>query len=336
MPIVRVAVEPSNPLQHDLLVHGLQLLNRADPSVEVRIQVAISIASYTLLLKPPPPPPPPPPLCSQPPLFHVSERAAGNGRACDSSVWRNASRAMSQEVLPRDVLRGRRGGNASSVHRAVTALTGPSCPSSHSCHLLHCQPTLRLLRAGSSAPSQHSAIPRAERRRAKGSTRRPAGRQGSDQGDERAPGHAQRFGEAGGEKGDDESADVFLQAGDGWEEEWKCLWALGPKHVGPNVLLCHVEGFHPTADWIPAEFFDAQETPAGEEERQRLLSEMESSAVTGTDLQSIFACVGSFLNPLPALLHGMPGFQICSLAGPLCEEPMEVAADVMTASDVLC
>lgn len=38
MPIVRVAVEPENPLEHDRLVKGLQLLNQADPSVETRVQ----------------------------------------------------------------------------------------------------------------------------------------------------------------------------------------------------------------------------------------------------------------------------------------------------------
>lgn len=38
LPIVRVAVEPTNPVQHPELVRGLQLLNQADPSVETRIQ----------------------------------------------------------------------------------------------------------------------------------------------------------------------------------------------------------------------------------------------------------------------------------------------------------
>ena len=38
LPIVRVAVEPENPVEHDRLVKGLQLLNQADPSVETRVQ----------------------------------------------------------------------------------------------------------------------------------------------------------------------------------------------------------------------------------------------------------------------------------------------------------
>jgi len=263
MPIVRVAVEPSNPLQHDLLVHGLQLLNRADPSVEVKIQETgehVILASGEMHL----------------------ERCLKDLRELFAKIDIHVSAPL---VQFKETLIDKKS-YPEMYSEEDAPRPHPRNPVTSSTANRLCDFSVRAL-----------PLPRSIRRFL------------VLRGEELRAAHADLLA---GKAMNEETRellktlrDVFMQAEDGWEEEWKCLWALGPKHVGPNILLCHVEGFHPSADWIPPEFFDPKEHPPGDEERLKLLSEMESSAVTG--------------------------FQICSLAGPLCEEPMEGVAFVVEA-----
>jgi hypothetical protein len=100
---------------------------------------------------------------------------------------------------------------------------------------------------------------------------------------------------------------AFAEAGGGgegeggvaWGEAWEQLWALGPRHTGPAVLLCGLGGYEQLPDWVPEELVRAAPRGPGADAQAARVREMEGSIVSG--------------------------FQLACAAGPLCEEPIEGA-----------
>ncbi|XP_069671578.1 elongation factor-like GTPase 1 [Periplaneta americana] len=77
--------------------------------------------------------------------------------------------------------------------------------------------------------------------------------------------------------------DAFIAAGDEWKGAENHIWSVGPRRCGPNILLNKVPGYNHPSIW---------QKPQGSDPRLEYDS--------------------SFVN----------GFQLATLAGPLCEEPM--------------
>lgn len=80
---------------------------------------------------------------------------------------------------------------------------------------------------------------------------------------------------------------AFKESGKRWRDAADKIWAFGPKHIGPNLLLNGIEDYDRPNVWYVIE----KETQSHLE-----VQEFDSSIVNG--------------------------FQFASLAGPLCEEPM--------------
>lgn len=99
---------------------------------------------------------------------------------------------------------------------------------------------------------------------------------------------------------------VFAQAGPEWEREFDLVWAFGPHHVGPNVLLNHIAGYCTSCWWRPLTAIES--TP--------------NTAVAENDQPTAESC-HCFFRKLRELNQSfVNGFQLATQAGPLCEEPM--------------
>lgn len=81
---------------------------------------------------------------------------------------------------------------------------------------------------------------------------------------------------------------LFTEAGKQWKGCVDCIWAFGPRRVGPNLLLNKVDGYHRTSMW------------------DCLRRDKTDSKVFVRDYD--YSVVS--------------GFQISTLTGPLCDEPM--------------
>lgn len=88
---------------------------------------------------------------------------------------------------------------------------------------------------------------------------------------------------------------AFEQAGEVWRNAYETIWCFGPRRVGPNILFNHTANY---------------KRSIGEENRcANVHGEFDSSFVNG--------------------------FQMATLAGPLCEEPMMGVAFVVEEWDIL-
>lgn len=96
-----------------------------------------------------------------------------------------------------------------------------------------------------------------------------------------------------------------------WLDEFQShLWALGPHGVGSNLLLNHVPNYWDSSSWMPLSvklgFSDARQAIHSNEEhadRNKALRDLNNSIVSG--------------------------FQLASIAGPLCNEPMTGVAFIV-------
>ena len=91
----------------------------------------------------------------------------------------------------------------------------------------------------------------------------------------------------------------FQDAGDLWEDAVDNIWAFGPKRTGPNILLNKIPNYNRGSVWEP--ILDGFQY-AGQSERR--LRDYDSSVVNG--------------------------FQLATLAGPMCDEPMMGVCFVVT------
>jgi len=87
---------------------------------------------------------------------------------------------------------------------------------------------------------------------------------------------------------------AFKEAGEEWKDALDQIWSFGPRRCGSNVLLCRVPGFVRTP-W-GKQLESVTDSTDTQKQVTNMLSEYDSSFVSG--------------------------FQLATLAGPLCEEPM--------------
>ncbi|KAL9652852.1 hypothetical protein ABK040_010884 [Willaertia magna] len=117
----------------------------------------------------------------------------------------------------------------------------------------------------------------------------------------------------------------FKIAGKQWEEEWEYLWSLGPRRIGPNILLNHIPEYKNSNEFEPfhkqisnlltnLEDEDTIETTSNATNTSNTLSNLSGSAnVNNTSKCQLFKHYDqSFVN----------GFQLTTVNGPLCDEPM--------------
>ncbi|XP_045216272.2 elongation factor-like GTPase 1 isoform X2 [Mercenaria mercenaria] len=88
---------------------------------------------------------------------------------------------------------------------------------------------------------------------------------------------------------------LFLEAGKQWKGCVDCIWAFGPKRVGPNLLLNKVDGYNRTSVW---DCLRNDKT-----EMKVVVRDYDYSVVSG--------------------------FQLATLTGPLCDEPMRGVCFIM-------
>ena len=81
---------------------------------------------------------------------------------------------------------------------------------------------------------------------------------------------------------------MFVKSGDSWAGVMECIWSFGPKRNGPNLLVNQVAGYKRPSIWS---CLDNDHKGAGQQ-----LWDFDNSIVSG--------------------------FQMATLSGPLCEEPM--------------
>ncbi|XP_028407033.1 elongation factor-like GTPase 1 isoform X2 [Dendronephthya gigantea] len=83
---------------------------------------------------------------------------------------------------------------------------------------------------------------------------------------------------------------AFEESGEEWQDAVDRIWAFGPKHIGPNILLNKISGYQRTSLWKDIVNTDEQQLP------ETSILEYDNSIVNG--------------------------FQLATSAGPLCEEPL--------------
>ncbi|GAM29241.1 hypothetical protein SAMD00019534_124170 [Acytostelium subglobosum LB1] len=143
--------------------------------------------------------------------------------------------------------------------------------------------------------------------------------------------------------------DEFIKAGDVWASQVNKVWAFGPKHIGANILLNHVPGYAESDVWRPAFQRGIQSLKKTKQQVRQLQSsqdeeQKDDDAVKSTnsdneeddqqseDTNSVSEMSAKQTN----LLEGdekykriveldnsiVSGFQLATYAGPLCDEPM--------------
>lgn len=275
-PIVRVAVEPVNPSQMASLVHGLKLLNQADPAVEVlvqetgehvvvaagevhlqhclddlrerfaRIQIRASepIVPFRETIIPPPS------------LDMVNEEIASKKESQVGCKLKLLYNGLEESDLPTDGLVVEQTANkCCSLH--VHALPLPTSVS----NLLEKSTELLRILASLSSESEQS----------QSSMNKETIVQLRDL-------HSKL-------------QELFQSLGSPWDNAVNKIWAFGPRRTGPNILLNNVKNYKRPSIWEPI-LHKTQNT-----NRFHFLRDYDSSVVNG--------------------------FQLATLAGPMCEEPIK-------------
>ncbi|KAL0481969.1 ribosome assembly protein 1 [Acrasis kona] len=104
-----------------------------------------------------------------------------------------------------------------------------------------------------------------------------------------------------------ELREVFESSG--WGEEWDHLWSLGPRRMGPNVLLNHIKEY-------PSPFFKNIEGRAN-------VNVIKSPPSTSADNSQQSTNSFDFLSHFQQFdTNFISGFQLATNSGPLCNEPM--------------
>ncbi|KAF0984832.1 hypothetical protein FDP41_000731 [Naegleria fowleri] len=139
----------------------------------------------------------------------------------------------------------------------------------------------------------------------------------------------------------------FVKAGKQWEQEWDNLWCLGPRRIGPNILLNHISDYRPpyfeplhkqiSNMLLSSGVKQSQNTlksssVADEEENTLTLSTTTAAATTSNTTTRSNTGPKTTLTPeqqqqrvelLKQFDHSfISGFQLATASGPLCDEPM--------------
>ncbi|KAG2383083.1 hypothetical protein C9374_004420 [Naegleria lovaniensis] len=132
----------------------------------------------------------------------------------------------------------------------------------------------------------------------------------------------------------------FVKAGKQWEQEWENLWCLGPRRIGPNILLNHISDyrapyFEPLHKQISNMLLSSgvkhNETPNDDKTMSNLEEAKEKDPHSIMTLSTTLATPSTTLTPeqqqrvelLKQYDHSfISGFQLATASGPLCDEPM--------------
>lgn len=106
----------------------------------------------------------------------------------------------------------------------------------------------------------------------------------------------------------DELKKEFEAAGEKWAAEYNNVWALGPKRIGPNVLLNHISGYQ-------GKHFKS------------LFQRIKEDSTSGITTQDTESEKSEYVRKLHLIDNGIvTGFQLATTSGPLCDEPMMATA----------
>ncbi|EFA85140.1 elongation factor Tu domain-containing protein [Heterostelium album PN500] len=310
-PIVKVAIEPENILDMPKLVHGLKMLNQADPLVEVYVQESgehVIVASGELHL----------------------ERCIRDLKEIFAKINVNVSSPIVpfRETIILDA-------NKSPV---IT-----SANSSDNRSELIVQPTAnRMVRVKVRAIPLPKNISDFLENNTNTMRDLFLGGKKKDKELESEKGSKKEAEEVDREEFQKKLLEEFTKAGESWPEEIKKIWAFGPKHIGPNLLLNHIPGYCDNDFWIPAiqrgvqslkkmrhrmdeEAEDKKETNDQEDQEENEkdsepAEETESNSESGVtkllEGEEKFKKVFELENSI------VSGFQLATFTGPLCDEPM--------------
>ncbi|EGG17032.1 elongation factor Tu domain-containing protein [Cavenderia fasciculata] len=299
-PIVKVAVEPENISDMPKLVQGLKMLNQADPLVEVYVQESgehVIVASGELHLE----------RC----ISDLKDSFAKINVIVSSPIV-----PFRETIVEVDPIKGAASPPQAEVIRQMTAnrmvrvyIKAVPLPKNISIFLEQHSTVMRDLFLG--GKNKDKDINQADKHSKK----------------EAAQGDREEF--------QNQLKEEFVKAGPIWEAEYNRIWAFGPKHIGPNILLNHIPNYCESfSSWKPAHQRGIQslkksklqndnenETDETTEEKEEI-EEKEEDEKSQASSQIIIDQEDKFRKILELDNSIVSGFQLATYAGPLCEEPM--------------
>jgi ribosome assembly protein 1 len=117
----------------------------------------------------------------------------------------------------------------------------------------------------------------------------------------------------------DELRNEFEQAGPKWTKEFANLWSLGPKHVGPNILLNHVKDYN-SSPYFKSLATRIKSKITNLESETSILEPIPKLPDVDADVSNSSTQLISLMNKYDS--NFIAGFQLATSAGPLCDEPM--------------
>ncbi|GHJ88682.1 hypothetical protein NliqN6_5084 [Naganishia liquefaciens] len=293
-PIVRVALEPENPVDLPKLVEGLRLLNQADPCVEVLVQETgehVILTAGELHLE----------RC----LKDLRERFAKCAITASEAIvpFRETAVKQADMMASRSTLdaRGRFAGSsvASLVSVTIRAALLPSKVV-----------TFLQAHAGTIADLLVERDAREDEARIEGVPN-------ASEGNVHVVGPKEFWAKL----------DALLKSSGGeWQDVADSIWAFGPKRVGPNLLVDRTQQKRKSLRFKSEQLDQAREEGKTAAEVAALVEHLANTAIeeTPTDAETADAdSKGSTLSMLRDFDGNIEtGFQLANQQGPLCAEPV--------------
>ncbi|KAI5454887.1 Cytoplasmic GTPase/eEF2-like protein (ribosomal biogenesis) [Naganishia albida] len=294
-PIVRVALEPENPVDLPKLVEGLRLLNQADPCVEVLVQETgehVILTAGELHLE----------RC----LKDLRERFAKCAISASEAIVPFRETAVKQADMnaSRSTLdaRGRFSGSsvASLVNVTIRAALLP-------------------LKVVEFLQSQANTIANllVERDASREEDARIEGVPNASEGNVHVVGPKEFWGKL---------EELFKQAGGEWQDVADSIWAFGPKRVGPNMLIDRTQQKRRSLRSKSEQLIQAREEGKTAAEVAELVESLANTAIEDTiangeaKAQDNSSTMLSMLRDFDGNIE--TGFQLANQQGPLCAEPV--------------
>lgn len=294
MPIVRVAIEPENPIQRPLLLQGLRLLNQSDPCVNVMLRSSgecLIVAAGEVHLQ----------RC----LTDLRKSFCPNVpiRVSEPLVSFRETLLKGRSRLAKQLGQGLSAWVQTPDKTAAILLTAEPLPPAILAFLTDNEPRLKLAFGSGAKPTDEDM----------GALH-------------------------------DDLERVFAEVPDRrWAARFDQLWALGPRRIGPNVLLNAIPGYIHSRLWVfqdvnkkekrgglASSTEEQEDGPAwpsnfnandeGEEQEEDAEPECREAA-PDPDERSLASIEESIIN----------GFQMSCAAGPLCAEPIQGVCFIINA-----
>eukprot|EP01133_Synstelium_polycarpum_P003418 gene3418-3883_t len=296
-PIVKVAIEPVNLAELPKLIHGLKMLNQADPLVEVYVQESgehVIVASGELHL----------------------ERCLNDLKETFAKIEVNVSAPIVpfRETITTDPTKSPIANEVittSTANRMVRVhIKAVPLPKNISDFLERSSNVMRDLYLGGTRKDKEMSNEKGSKREAETTER---------------------------EEFQKNLTEEFTKAGGVWLSEINNIWAFGPKHIGPNILLNHIPGYTSTPQWRPAlerGIQSLKKSKVVHEEKEEQEDENETnddddnnsedtgSVSSGMAIKTSLLGEEKFKRILELDNSIVSGFQLATYAGPLCDEPM--------------